>query len=209
MSGSPADATAPGREGYPHVLTLPTRWTDNDVYGHVNNVEYYAFFDTVINAWLIARGRARHPRRRGDRRVRRVALHVPRRRSRSRRRSRRRCASGELGNSSVRYEIGLFAEGADEPAADGLVRARVRRPRGRAGRSPIPDGCAPRSSACVPTGPRREGPRRRAARDGPAGARTPSRGRWRSPSSSSTPPGPGELLVRVRRGRACATPTCR
>ena len=38
------------RRDYPHVETLQTRWNDNDVYGHVNNVEYYAFFDTVINA---------------------------------------------------------------------------------------------------------------------------------------------------------------
>jgi acyl-CoA thioester hydrolase len=41
---------------YPHRAAVPTRWADNDVYGHVNNVEYYAFFDTVINAWLIAEG---------------------------------------------------------------------------------------------------------------------------------------------------------
>ncbi len=44
------------RAGYAHVLDIPTRWNDNDVYGHVNNVEYYAFFDTVINAWLIGEG---------------------------------------------------------------------------------------------------------------------------------------------------------
>ena len=43
-------------DAYPHRLAIPTRWNDNDVYGHVNNVEYYAFFDTVINAWLIAEG---------------------------------------------------------------------------------------------------------------------------------------------------------
>ena len=41
---------------YPHRLAIPTRWNDNDVYGHVNNVEYYAFFDTVINAYLIREG---------------------------------------------------------------------------------------------------------------------------------------------------------
>ena len=41
---------------YPHRLAIPTRWQDNDVYGHVNNVEYYAFFDTVINAYLIREG---------------------------------------------------------------------------------------------------------------------------------------------------------
>ena len=44
------------RGSYPHLTTLQTRWADNDVYGHVNNVEYYAFFDTVINRWLIAEG---------------------------------------------------------------------------------------------------------------------------------------------------------
>ena len=41
---------------YPHRLAIPTRWHDNDVYGHVNNVDYYAFFDTVINGWLIREG---------------------------------------------------------------------------------------------------------------------------------------------------------
>jgi acyl-CoA thioester hydrolase len=41
---------------YPHRMTIQTRWKDNDVYGHVNNVEYYSFFDTAINAWLIEQG---------------------------------------------------------------------------------------------------------------------------------------------------------
>ena len=41
---------------YPHRHTIQTRWKDNDVYGHVNNVEYFSFFDTTINAWLIAEG---------------------------------------------------------------------------------------------------------------------------------------------------------
>jgi acyl-CoA thioester hydrolase len=41
---------------YPHRLAIPTRWHDNDVYGHVNNVEYYAYFDTVINHYLITAG---------------------------------------------------------------------------------------------------------------------------------------------------------
>jgi len=41
---------------YPHKLTLQTRWKDNDVYGHVNNVEYYSFFDTAINEWLVREG---------------------------------------------------------------------------------------------------------------------------------------------------------
>ena len=37
------------RERYPHFLSVPTRWMDNDVYGHVNNVVYYSYFDTVVN----------------------------------------------------------------------------------------------------------------------------------------------------------------
>src|SRR3954451_5338280 len=44
------------REEYPHSLVIPTRWKDNDVYGHVNNVEYYSYFDTVINEYLISEG---------------------------------------------------------------------------------------------------------------------------------------------------------
>src|SRR4051812_49472985 len=44
------------RGDYPHLLEIPTRWHDNDIYGHVNNVDYYAFFDTVINDWLIREG---------------------------------------------------------------------------------------------------------------------------------------------------------
>ena len=43
-------------ESYPHHLTLPTRWADNDVYGHVNNSVYYFYFDTVVNRWLIDNG---------------------------------------------------------------------------------------------------------------------------------------------------------
>ncbi|WP_427451736.1 acyl-CoA thioesterase [Litorimonas sp. WD9-15] len=40
-------------DSYPHHLTIPTRWADNDVYGHVNNSVYYFYFDTVVNRWLI------------------------------------------------------------------------------------------------------------------------------------------------------------
>ncbi len=123
------------RGSYPHFLTIPTRWADNDVYGHVNNVEYYAFFDTVINRWLIAEGGLDiHAREPGDV----IGLCVE-----------SRCAYkaeftfpedveaglrvGKLGNSSVHYEIGLFAAGAEEPSASGwfvhvFVDAATRRP---------------------------------------------------------------------------------
>ena len=44
---------ATGRDAYPVVRAIPTRWMDNDHYGHVNNVAYYSFFDTAVNGWLI------------------------------------------------------------------------------------------------------------------------------------------------------------
>ena len=44
------------RNDFPHLLEIQTRWNDNDVYGHVNNVVYYAYFDTVINRYLIEQG---------------------------------------------------------------------------------------------------------------------------------------------------------
>lgn len=44
------------RADYPHHDRVDTRWKDNDVYGHVNNVEYYSYFDTVVNRYLIRRG---------------------------------------------------------------------------------------------------------------------------------------------------------
>ena len=103
---------------YPHRLEIPTRWNDNDVYGHVNNVEYYAFFDTVINRFLIEEG--------GLDILRDDAIGLC---------AESHCAFeaafvfpetvraglrvGELGRSSVRYEIGLFREDAEEPAATG------------------------------------------------------------------------------------------
>ena len=41
---------------YPHWDTITTRWMDNDMYGHVNNVQYYSFFDTVVTTWLVREG---------------------------------------------------------------------------------------------------------------------------------------------------------
>jgi acyl-CoA thioester hydrolase len=41
------------RAGFPVLWPLPTRWHDNDHYGHVNNVVYYAFFDTAVNGFLL------------------------------------------------------------------------------------------------------------------------------------------------------------
>jgi acyl-CoA thioester hydrolase len=45
-----------GRDVFGVFRTIPTRWADNDVYGHVNNVVYYSWFDTAVNAWLVEQG---------------------------------------------------------------------------------------------------------------------------------------------------------
>ena len=124
------------REDYPHLLTIPTRWNDNDVYGHVNNVEYYAFFDTVINRWLIIEGGLdiRHGAVVGlcaeSHCTYRAGFSFPEEVEAGLRVS-------KLGNSSVRYEIGLFGAEMAEPSAEGwfvhvFVHAESRRP------APIP-----------------------------------------------------------------------
>lgn len=53
MSGRPGRLA---RAAFGVFRAIPTRWHDNDVYGHVNNVVYYSWFDTAVNAWLIERG---------------------------------------------------------------------------------------------------------------------------------------------------------
>ncbi len=45
--------TPDNRSTYRHFQTIPTRWADNDIYGHVNNSVYYFYFDTVVNQWLV------------------------------------------------------------------------------------------------------------------------------------------------------------
>ena len=50
----PADR--PTLAAYPYVTPLTTRWMDNDIYGHINNVAYYSFFDSAANRFLIERG---------------------------------------------------------------------------------------------------------------------------------------------------------
>jgi len=44
------------RHQFPHFLAIPTRWMDNDVYNHVNNVNYYSYFDTVVNEYMLREG---------------------------------------------------------------------------------------------------------------------------------------------------------
>jgi acyl-CoA thioester hydrolase len=103
---------------YPHRLAIPTRWADNDVYGHVNNVEYYAFFDTVINAWLIAEGGLDIHRGEviGLCAESHCEFHAPLAFPETVQAGLRVVS---LGRSSVRYEIGLFGERVAEPAATG------------------------------------------------------------------------------------------
>ena len=104
--------------GYPHRLAIQTRWKDNDVYGHVNNVEYYSFFDTVINAWLINEGGLDIER--GEiiglcvesHCEFKAALAFPETIEVGLR-------VGKLGNSSVRYELAVFRAGEDEVTAEG------------------------------------------------------------------------------------------
>jgi acyl-CoA thioester hydrolase len=59
MTPLPAPQTRPkpdARSAYRHLRAIPTRWMDNDVYGHVNNVTYYSYFDTLVNGYLIDQG---------------------------------------------------------------------------------------------------------------------------------------------------------
>lgn len=106
------------RARYRHFQAIPTRWGDNDIYGHVNNVVYYSYFDTVVNTYLIERGAL-------DIRASAVIglaveslctfkkeLTYPETIDAGLR-------VGRLGNTSVRYEIGLFRAGEDDPAATG------------------------------------------------------------------------------------------
>ena len=125
------------RAEYPRFLNLRTRWMDNDVYGHVNNVLYYGFFDTAINHYLIAEGgldinagevigfavesQCQYLNALAFPEVLEVGLRV-----------------GKLGNSSVRYELAIFKQGEDFAAAFGyfvhvFVNRQTQRP------APMPD----------------------------------------------------------------------
>jgi acyl-CoA thioester hydrolase len=120
MSDTPAAAKPQPepRSAYKAWRTITTRWADNDVYGHVNNVVYYGWFDTAVNAHLIERG-ALDIHAGGV-----IGLVVE-----------TQCnyfaplafpetveagiRVARLGGSSVRYEVGLFAAGAPTTAARG------------------------------------------------------------------------------------------
>jgi acyl-CoA thioester hydrolase len=123
-----------GRNTYRHFTTISMRWADNDAYGHVNNAIFYQWFDTAVNRWLIEQRLLDIET--GDP----IGLVVE------------TCCSyfaslsypGEievgmglerLGSSSVTYRLGVFAAGADDPAAQGhFTHVYV----GRDSRRPVP-----------------------------------------------------------------------
>ncbi len=120
------------REDYPHFLTITTRWMDNDLYGHINNVVYYSFFDTVINEYLIRVGGLDiHDGQAIGLAVETMCrFHQPLTYPEAVDAGLR---VGKLGNSSVRYEVGLFRAGEVLPAATGhfvhvFVDRATRRP---------------------------------------------------------------------------------
>jgi acyl-CoA thioester hydrolase len=137
-----------GRDAYRAWRAVPTRWADNDAYGHVNNTVYYTWFDTAVNAWLIEAGLldveagdpiglvvetgCRYARPLAFPETVEVGLAVER-----------------LGTSSVRYRLGVFAKGADEAAAEGFfvhvyVDRETRRP------VPLPEAWRERLSSLSP-----------------------------------------------------------
>lgn len=133
------DTLAPAPRPQPRLRTefrafrpITTRWADNDAYGHVNNVVYYSWFDTAVNAHLIEQGvldierspviglvvetQCQYFAPLAFPQAIEAGLRVAR-----------------LGGSSVRYEVGLFAQGADSTAAHGhfvhvYVDRHTRRP---------------------------------------------------------------------------------
>lgn len=106
------------RADFPHFRKIPTRWLDNDVYGHVNNVVYYSYFDTAVTGHLVESGvldyrdapvigivvetQCRFLKELAFPEVVEAGIRIAR-----------------LGNSSVRYEIALFRGNDPEPAATG------------------------------------------------------------------------------------------
>lgn len=113
------ERTPPGKRcDYPHFLDIPTRWMDNDVYGHVNNVVYYSYFDTVINRYLIDEGKLDYLK--GS--VIGIAAETSCRFHRSFAYPdvvEAGLRIGKLGRSSVRYEVGLFGRGDEHARAEG------------------------------------------------------------------------------------------
>ena len=136
------------RGRYPHLVTVPTRWKDNDLYGHVNNAAYYSYFDTAVNAYLIRAGvldlqsgeviglvvetgcQYFSPVAFPD--VLEVGIRV-----------------AHIGRTSVRYELAVFRQGEPHAAAQGhfvhvYVARDTRRP------TPLPGALKDALSALIP-----------------------------------------------------------
>ncbi len=106
------------RSAYRAWRTIPTRWADNDAYGHVNNVVHYAWFDTAVNAWLVEAGLLdiEHGDPLGLVVETRCAYFAPLSFPES---ADVGLAIERLGTSSVTYRLGIFAEGQQAAAAEG------------------------------------------------------------------------------------------
>jgi len=129
---------ANARADYRHFHPITTRWSDNDAYGHVNNVVYYSWFDTVVNQFLIAHGVL-------DIELSPViglvvetgcnyfqAVSFPDLVTAGLR-------VAQLGTSSVRYEVGIFRESQHSAAAQGhFVHVYVDRASRRPAAIPAP-----------------------------------------------------------------------
>ena len=122
------------RGAYAVWRAVSTRWSDNDAYGHANNVVYYEWFDSAVNAWLIENGlldiSAGDPIglvvETGCRFAGPLAFPQP---------VEVGLAVERIGNSSVRYMLGIFAENEPEASAEGhFIHVYV----DRAARRPVP-----------------------------------------------------------------------
>jgi acyl-CoA thioester hydrolase len=116
---SPAARPVPEhRNNYKAFRAIPTRWMDNDMYGHVNNVVYYSWFDTAVNALLIERGALdiHHGEAIGFVVETGCNYFAPLAFPQTVEAGIR---VAEAGRSSIRYEVGLFAPGAETAAAQG------------------------------------------------------------------------------------------
>jgi acyl-CoA thioester hydrolase len=118
MSDQPSNNEHPMRSSYLHFYEITTRWSDNDIYGHVNNVVYYSYFDTAVNHYLIHHGELdihtgnivgfvvgsrcsyHHPVSYPEKIE--VGLRAE-----------------HIGNSSVRYGLGIFKAGSESLCAHG------------------------------------------------------------------------------------------
>lgn len=108
----------PKRSDFHTLLAIPTRWMDQDPYGHVNNVQYYSYFDTVVNEHLIREGdldvvnspiiglvvetKCQFLKEISFPQTVHAGMEVAR-----------------IGNSSITYDIALFRDDEDDPAATG------------------------------------------------------------------------------------------